>query len=176
MEEGRLYEQLQVWRQQGRVWTTITDTKRHNQGSTSICALVEMAWDKLGDTGSTWIWEKIFLAPVCTYTLVCDCHYYLVRWLLQAIVSITELKFFLSLITFVQIVNHCKEKKLLLFSLLSYFPNSLLSMRYYFIDLFCRHYNFCVLFPRSVSSAPRGVFTHGAFQVSSIVFTSNNFW
>lgn len=49
VEEGRLCEQLQVWKQQDRVWTTITDTKRHNRGNTGICALVATTWDKVGD-------------------------------------------------------------------------------------------------------------------------------
>lgn len=64
------------------------------------------------------------------------------------------------------------ERKLLLFYI---YPNSLLSTAYYFIGLFCKRNNFAFFSPRSVSSVPRGVFTHRAFQVSSIVFTSNNF-
>lgn len=49
LEEGRLCEQLQVWEQRGRVWTTITDSKQHNRGNTGFYTPVTMIWDVVED-------------------------------------------------------------------------------------------------------------------------------
>lgn len=55
-------------------------------------------------------------------------------------------------------------------------PNSLLSEGYYFIVLFCKHYNFAFFSQGQFLVCHEEYLHMGLFQVSSIVFASNNFW